>query len=386
MLAELEDSKNAGINIRSPIQVGDLLYRQLKLGPEGWSTDADTLERLPAHPVVDALKGYRGVHKLLSTFVTPINDKLDDIGRVHTTFKLHGTTTGRLSSNKPNMQNIPRDKHIRGQFIAPPGRALVDVDLAQAELRMLACLSGDQVMIDIFKSGISLHDEVAIYLFGKGFNKEQKMIAKNINFGIVYGISPHGLMEQVEIGAKLLGSEIHVTRKQAESWINGWYARFPEAAAFIQRCRNAPARGQTMVSFTGRKRRYGVVSFERLSNLQNEAANFPHQSGAHDITLMAGTEVSPELNLDYDSWIVNEVHDALITETPDDMSIIVPVAIKLIETLERIPKEWGLTEVPFKAEAEVGYAWGNCKSFNPYLYVDQLETLQGVSYASIAQA
>lgn len=381
--AEQVDKKFIGINIRSPQQVGDLLYGTLKFGAVGTSTDEDHLELLPDHPTVNALKKYRKVHKQLSTFVTPIRNKTESDGRMHTTFKLHGTTTGRLSSNKPNMQNIPRDKNIRGQFIASPGNALLEVDLAQAELRMLACLSGDQAMIDIFNSGISLHDEVAEYLFGKGFNKEQKMIAKNINFGIVYGISAAGLREQVEMGAMQLGGNIHVTKKEAESWINGWYDRFPEAKVFIDKCRAAPVKGQTLVSAFGRKRRFGVVGFERLHNLQNEAANFPHQSGAHEITLLSGIELSPGLELDYDAYVVNEVHDCLVNDLPDDMSIIVPVAIRAMETLQRIPVEWGLTEVPFKAEAEIGYAWGNGIAFNPYDFVDQLNQLKGVSHAEV---
>lgn len=386
LLAEQVSSEFLGINIQSPIQVAKLLYNTLKLGPVGWSTDVDTLDKLPPHPIVKALKEYRKVQKQLSTFVIPIRTRMALDGRMHTTFKLHGTTTGRLSSNKPNMQNIPRDKNIRGQFIASPGYAILEVDLAQAELRMLACLSRDKAMIDIFNAGVSLHDEVAEYLFGKGFNKEQKMIAKNINFGIVYGISAHGLQDQVEIGAKQLGSAMHVSKKEAEKWIHGWYDRFPGAATFIRKCRDAPIKGQSLVSFTGRKRRFGVVGVERLNNLQNEAANFPHQSGAHDITLMAGIELAPEFDIDYNTGVVNEVHDSLVHDTPDDMSTIVPIAIRAMQTLERIPREWGLIEVPFKAEAEIGYAWGNGVAFDPYQYLDQLEQLKGVSHAQVIKA
>lgn len=385
-LAEETDAKFKGINIRSPKQVHDLLYAHLKLAPIGTSTDADTLLMLPSHPLVEALKAYRKVNKQNSTFVKAIKKKLDPDGRIHSTFKLHGTTTGRLSSSKPNMQNIPRDKNIRGQFVAAPGYAILEVDLAQAELRMLACLSRDKAMIDIFNSGVSLHDEVAEYLFGKGFNKEQKMIAKNINFGIVYGISASGLQDQVEIGAMELGSSVHVTRQEAQEWIDGWMTRFPEAAAFIEKCRFAPLRGQTIVSAFGYKRRFGVVGRDNLHNLQNEAANFPHQSGAHSITLLAGTELAPELNLDWDTWVVNEVHDALVNEIPDRMDYIVPIAIKMMETMARIPRDWGLTQVPFKAEAEIGYAWGNGKAFNPYQYLDNLHNLEGVSHGEIISA
>jgi DNA polymerase-1 len=228
-----------------------------------------------------------------------------------------------------------------------------------------------------------LHDEVAEYLFGKGFNKEQKMIAKNINFGIVYGISAFGLMDQIEIGAHRLGSDIHVTKEQAQQWINGWFERFPEAAQFIDKCKQAPIKGWTLVTPFGRKRRFGVVSREKLKDLQNEAANFPEQSSAHDITLLAGIELAPELADDYDCRPVNEVHDAILNEIPDDMSLIIPAARRIKEVLERIPTEWGLDEIPFLAEAEIGFAWGTGTKFDPYKY-DPRE-LKGISHVEVIQ-
>lgn len=354
------------INMRSPQQLQKFLYGILKLGPASWGTGIKILDRLPKHPVVDVLKAYRKVQKQVSTFVTPIRLKAGTDGRMRTTFKLHGTTTGRLSSNKPNMQNIPRDPLIRGQFIAPPGRCLLEVDLSQAELRVLACLSQDIAMIDIFLSGKSLHDEVAEYLFGKGFGKEQKMIAKNINFGIIYGITAKGLFDQVQLGAKRQGSDLEVTMEAAQQWINGWYERFPQAHEFIEKCRDAPLKGQSLISVFGRKRRFNVVTRERLHGMQNEAANFPEQTTASDITLTSGTRIYKELKRDHDSLVVNTVHDCLVNDLPDRMETVAAVARKIMSTMESIPREWGLTEVPFKAEAEIGYRWGNCKGFDPY--------------------
>lgn len=372
-----------GINIRSPQQVQALLYGKLKLHrDEKHSTDANTLDTLPNHPAVIALKQYRKVHKMLSTFVTPIWNKVDTHNRLHTTFKLHGTTTGRLASNKPNLQNIPRDKEIRGQFIAGPGRCILEVDLAQAELRVLACLSADAEMIRIFKSGVSLHDEVAEYLFGKGFNKEQKMIAKNINFGIIYGITPHGLFDQLSIGATRQGSSIQVSTRQCSEWITGWFERFPEASKFLKRCKEAPQKGVTLVSAFGRKRRFGVVSHEKLRDLQNEAMNFPEQSAAHDITLLAGIEVRNYVRETYDCIIVNEVHDCLVNDLPDDMGVIVPCAKYIMAAMERVPVEWGLNEIPFLAEAEVGYRWGMEQKLSKEVFTMDLNDLRGKSHAA----
>lgn len=355
-----------GINIRSPKQVHNLLYNVLKLGPTSYATDADTLEKLPKHPFVEGLKKYRKLNKLVSTYVTALPKKLGTDGRMHTTFKLHGTTTGRLSSSKPNMQNQPRDARIRGQFVAPAGRALLEVDLSQAELRMLAQMSKCAVMLELFRAGRSIHGEVATYIFGDGWGKEQKMIAKNVNFGIVYGISPYGLMEQINVGAARLGSDLRVTFSEAKEWLDAWADLYPGAWTYIQQCREAPIRGDTILSAFGRKRRFNVVTRDKLREMQNEAANFPHQSGAHDITLLAGIHTEKELRTKYDCLIVNEVHDCLVCDLPDKMSIIKPVAQKIVETMLQIPKDWGMHDVPFEAEAEVGYRWGSLVEFNPY--------------------
>ena len=363
--------KCPGINIRSPIQVADLLYSKLKLGPTSWGTDVETLDKLPAHPAVKALREYRKVHKLLSTFVLPIKDKTERDGRLHTTFKLHGTTTGRLSSNKPNMQNIPRDPKIRGQFVAPKGRAIIEADLSQAELRMLACLSQDKNLCDIYLEGKQgLHDRVAIRLFGDNFTKDDKVKAKAVNFGIVYGITAPSLAEK-----------FHVAVSEADRWIREWFQEFPQAHEYLMKCREAPIRGQTIISAFGRKRRFGVVTRERLNGLQNEAANFPEQSGASDITLCAGIELQPILRAEHDCKIVNTVHDCLVNELPDDMSIIVEAARKIVDTMVRIPVDWGLTEVPFEAEVEVGYRWGNCKPIHLHDFDNiNLKSLKGVTY------
>lgn len=354
--------KTARANIQSPLQVKQLLYGHLKLGKMGMSTDAKTLEKLPDHPIVMALRKHRKTKKLLSTYVIPAEARSRIDGRLHTTFKIHGTTTGRLSSTKPNLQNIPRNEAIRGQFITPPGRVVLECDLSQAELRMLAQLSKDVALCAIFNNDSqSLHDEVAIYLFGEGFTKDQKVAAKCVNFGIVYGITAAGLAERVSY---FTGRP--VTMDEAAKWISDWAARFPQAWIFIQRCRDAVMSNKTLVSAFGRKRRFNVVTGERLQGMQNEAANFPHQSGASDITLLSGIELRPLIRDEFDAIIVNTVHDCLVCDIPDDMRLVIPCARKIVTAMEAIPRKWGLDLVPFKAEAEIGYRWGKCIGFNPY--------------------
>lgn len=353
------------INIRSWQQLKLVLYGYLKLGPMSWGTDIDTLDKLPKHPAVEELKKHRKVQKLYSTYVKALLSKIAPDGRMHTTFKLHGTTTGRLASNKPNMQNIPRDPRIRGQFAAPAGRALLEVDLSQAELRMLAQLSGCKIMLELFNAGRNIHNEVAERIFGAGFGKEQKMIAKNVNFGIVYGISAHGLADQINVNAHRQGSTLTVTNKEAEAWLTEWGGQFPGAQTFINTCRSAPIRGQTLISVFGRKRRFNVVTREKLRDMQNEAANFPHQSGAHDITMLAGISLEEELREKYDNIMVNEVHDCIVNELPDNMEAVCAVAQKLITRMLQVPKEWGMHAVTFEAGAEIGYRWGSLVEFNP---------------------
>lgn len=413
-LGEIADKHNAAfqliakeygfdeINIGSWQQIQKLLYVKMKLAPATTSTDANMLEKILAkqikgtiqHSAVSELLGYRKVHKQLSTFVRPYRERRDTDGRVHTTYKLHGTTTGRLSSSQPNVQNVPRDQQIRGQFTAAPGYCLLDIDLSQAELRVLACLSGDETLAAIFASGLSLHDEVAGLLFPdykqfaasadkqlKAQAKEWKMIAKNINFGIVYGITASGLVGQLETN----GSDVSI--QEAQAYIDAWFERFPDAHDFIMRCRQAPIRKQTLVSPFGRRRRFGVVGFDNIRDLQNEAANFPEQTTAHDITLLSGIEVAPILREEYAAEVVNEVHDALITEIPNRCELIIPAAQLIVNTMQRIPIEWGLTEVPFKAEAEVGMRWGSCKGFDPFAFTtEQLENLKGKSYEAIFES
>lgn len=341
-------------NPRSWQQLQNLLYRHLKLGPVSQGTGIKILEKLPKHPAVVALMKYRKDFKLLSTYVRPIAKKISIDGNLHSTYLLHGTTTGRLASRKPNMQNIPRDKHIKGQFIAPPGYIILEVDLSQAELRSLACLSRDPFMVEIYSSDhLSLHKEVALDLFGEDYNAYQYIRAKAVNFGIVYGREAKSFMDEFEI-----------TQAEAQSWIDGWFARFPEAHKFIERCRNAPVRGETMLTHFGRKRRFNLVSPDKIKNIQNEAANFPHQSPTSDVTLLTGIELEQPLRTQYDCRIVNTVHDSLVTIMPNDLKLARQAATLIKDTMERIPVDWGMDVVPFKADAEVGFRWGACKDLD----------------------
>lgn len=374
--------------INSPKQMTRFLYDDLGIKPfKGRrTTDRKVLEKLPSHPVIDVLFKARKVAKEYGTYVKSIKTNIDVDGRVHATYLLHGTKTGRLASRAPNLQNVPRNPQIRGQYVADVGRRFLEPDLNQAELRVLACLSNDPGLCYIYETaGMSLHEEMRAGIWGKPsdwsskqvdeylrkFNltpetrfgekgedrilEEQKMRAKAVNFGIPYGRS-----------AQSIGEEFGITAKEAQGWINTWFKKFPQAHAFLEQCRAAPAAGKVLVSPFGNKRRFGVVGRERLDGMMNEASNFPMQCSASHSNLHAAMELEELLREKYDSYSANLVHDSNLTDCPDDDEIVTEVAKLLIRKMEEVPAKWGFTRIPFVADAKMGYRWGSLSSFDPF--------------------
>lgn len=373
--------KHAGhsINPRSPKQLAVFLFDELVLPHKIRSTNIKVLDSLPDHPFVMGLKAYRKLFKAYSTNVKSVRQHIKVDGRVHSTYLLHGTRTGRLASREPNLQNVPRDPSVRGQFIAPEGRLFFETDLNQAELRSLADLSGDPEMIRIYTTeGMSIHEEMRASIWGqpeewegkdldellikfyltpynrydeKGNDRlvgEQKMRAKAVNFGIVYGREAPSIAE-----------EFNISVQEAQSWINAWFKRFPQAHDFILRCRAAPTAGKTIATCFGYKKRFGVVTRETLKTLQNEAANMPHQSIASTICLHGGMATYKRLKEEFDVLVLNPVHDSLLNEAPEKKDIIVRAAELVENTMQAVPREWGFEKVPFLAETKVGKRWGS---------------------------
>lgn len=366
---------NTEINPRSWQQVKYLLYTHLKLAPYTWSTDDDTLKKLPPHPAVKALQNYRKAQKSHGTYVKPLMfgeerhlinmdskgnlkpksqwSKKESVvypdGRTHSNYLLHGTPTSRLACRDLNVQNIPRDPKLRGQFMAREGYGILECDYSQAELRSLAALSKCKALLEIFLTGKDLHNELTTYLFGAGWTREDKMKAKTVNFGIPYGREAPSMAEAFDVSID-----------EAQSWIDGWAKRFPGAWEFIQTCRMAPIRGQTITTCFGNKKRPGVVAREKLKDLQNESANFPHQSIASNLTIRAGIELIDVLEVEYDTYIINTVHDCIVMEVPLNLPHILKVASIVRAKMEEIPTRFAaLRIVPFKSSAEFGHHWGN---------------------------
>lgn len=368
----------APLNPRSPQQLAVLLFDALKLPSKVRGTDIKVLEKLD-HPVVTSLKKYRKVEKARSTYTTPAHEWPSSDGRVHTSILIHGTATGRPASRDPNILNIPRDPLLRGMFKARKGYVYVEVDANQAELRVLAELSKDEDLTRIYTTkGMSVHDEACVAIFGKHseytpqirqmwlekFNcvhipgelyNEQKMRAKNVNFGIPYGITEFGLSEQIDC-----------TPGEARIYIAKWRERFKGADNFLRRCREAPVKNQTLVTPFGRKKRFGVVSREQLMFLQNEASNFPEQSITSDVVLHTGMKMVEFCNTHHID-IVNTVYDSILYEVPFNLELIKELSARTITVLAETAKEWGIVRIPFVGEAKVGFRWGSLIDIKKFL-------------------
>jgi uracil-DNA glycosylase family 4 len=393
------------INFGSWQQLRPLIWGKMRLGPPGaereplkYASDEDALveaQRRTNHPILHGILEHREVIKRKGTYVEPHLDlwkkpnnrktpilcksNLMPNGRLYYNLLLHGTTTGRPACRNPNLLNIPRGPMIRSQYKASPGKIFVEVDLNQAELRCLALLSSDPILMDIYtKNEVSIHDVTTeaffatllemsqdpsvlnrcadlLQYFGERTPKlvyhEAKMAAKTVNFGIVYGREAHSIAQV-----------FNVSHQEAQRWIDTWLGTYKGAAEYIQKCRMTIQRNQTMVTPFGRKKRVGVATPEKLHALQNEAANFPHQSIAHDITLSAGIECEDEIHrLGGRFWL--DLYDALYFEIDADDERVAEAISLLQRTLTRIPRDYGLTKIPFIGDAKIGYNWGYMKDW-----------------------
>ena len=356
-LAQARVSEAAGefINPNSPQQVAAYLFDKVGMKlkgkrPEGTAKEIlDKLYEENQHPVLKAIRDYRKVVKAHSTYIKAVFKFIAADGRVHSTYNPCGSTTGRLASSEPNLQNIPRDPRIRRMYRSSQDfdhpRILVEGDYNTAELRGLAALSKDPTLTEIFLDDKrNLHDEVSVEMYGPDFTGDQRIRAKAINFGIPYGREAFSIAE-----------EFNITPSEAQRLIDRWFATFPGARDFINKCREAPTNGQTLVTAFGRKRRPGVVSDEILKGLKNEFANYFMQSTINDFTLQSACEMEYELER-LDSFFVNLIHDAVIVDAPRAAYKEVKALIQ--KYMEHVPTKWITTPIAFKADIKAGTHWG----------------------------
>ena len=348
-------------NINSPKQLGEVLFDEMglpgrKKTKSGYSTDAETLESLERYsPLVSDVLSYRKCAKLISTYTDVLPQVADDSGRVHTTFNQTGTATGRLSSNDPNLQNIPvrgeLGREIRKYFVADDGYVLIDADYSQIELRVLAEISGDENMRSAFLSGSDIHTATASQVFGVPdfmVDAELRRRAKAVNFGIVYGI-----------GAFSLSRDLGITKRQADEYIASYLATYPKVDKYLKdTVASAKDAGYTTTMF-GRRRPIPELSSTK-KQLQafgeRVAMNSPVQGSAADIIKIAMVNVARSLKEEgLDARLVLQVHDELIIESSEADAERASAILKL--EMENTVK----TSVPMSVEISSGANWYEAK-------------------------
>lgn len=366
-IAELSEKINAlageKINVNSPKQLAEFLYAKLglkhgKKNKSGYSTNVDSLENLiDEHPVIPLILEYRKYSKLLSTYIDGFRPLIDKkTGLVHTTFYQAQTSTGRLSSRKPNLQNIPvrseEGKEIRKLFTARSSdRVLIDADYSQIELRLLAAFSGCAPLIEAFKSGRDAHAETAAKVFKVPVEEVTPFMrrsAKAVNFGIIYGISEYGLAEN-----------IGVKPKEAAQYIKNYFETYPEVKAYMDgNVKKAKECGYA-VTMTGRKRYIREINSSNYNLRQfgeRAAMNMPLQGSAADIIKIAMINVYTRLKKEnLKSKLILQVHDELIVDAFKDEAEKVKKIVK--EEMENAAK----LSVPLTVSLSEAENWYDCK-------------------------
>ncbi|HEX2968023.1 MAG TPA: DNA polymerase I [Bacteroidales bacterium] len=310
-------------NISSPKQLGDILFIKLQLDEKArmtktkqFITSEEILQKLTGkHPIVGKVLDYRGLKKLLTTYVEALPQLIEPkTGRIHTCFNQAVAATGRLSSNNPNLQNIPirdeRGRQIRKAFVPEEGYVFLSADYSQIELRLMAHLSRDESMIEDFRSGNDIHSATASKIFGVGIGdvtREMRSRAKTANFGIIYGISTFGLAERLNIG-----------RKEAKDLIDGYFNSYPGVKLYMdESIRVARDLGYVKTMFGRRRYLRDIHSRNQVIRgmAERNAINAPIQGSAADIIKIAMVRISERMQAEeLKSKMILQVHDELIFE------------------------------------------------------------------------
>ena len=347
-------------NINSPKQLGHILFdvlgldsRKSKKNKNGWSTNEKVLEKLKDdHPVPAKVIEYRELAKLKSTYLDALPQLINvNDGRIHTTFNQTVTTTGRLSSSNPNLQNIPvrteLGRRIRTAFVAPDDGVFLSADYSQIELRLLAHLSGDEGLIAAFRSGEDFHAQTAARVFGvpvEEVTPEMRSHAKAVNFGIVYGQQAFGL-----------GQSLHIPMAEAQEMIDRYYRAYPGVRAYLDRTVAEAHETGYAVTMFGRKRHIPELNSSNVNMRhfgERTAMNHPMQGSAADIIKLAMIRVEQRLRAEgLKSRMVIQVHDELDFECPNDE------VERLTELVGDVMDNVVELSVPLTADIQTGPNW-----------------------------
>lgn len=367
-LAEIEKEifGHAGktFNINSPQQLSDVLFNHLRLEPPDkgrktstgfYSTSADVLEALRGkHPVLDFVLEHRELSKLKSTYVDALPAAVDEkTGRVHTSYSQIGAVTGRLSSNNPNLQNIPirteTGRRVRNGFIAEKGSLLLSVDYSQIELRIVAHMAEDEAMLAAFRAGEDIHATTAAAVYDiplQNVTKDMRRHAKAINFGLIYGMSAFGLMHSTGL-----------TLAESEDFVKAYFRKFPGIKKYLDGIRRQAAEIGYVETLLGRRRYFPALQGKQNVQMKNreerEAINAPIQGTAADIMKIAMLKIPPAIkSAGLKAKMLLQVHDELVLEVPK----------KEIEATARLIRETMADaypmSIPLETEARAGVNWG----------------------------
>ena len=350
-------------NINSPKQLAVILFEKMKLPvikktKTGYSTAVDVLEKLANQsPMVESLLEYRQLKKLTTTYIDGLQTFIREDGKIHTRFVQNLTQTGRLSSQDPNLQNIPirteEGRQVRSAFLpSHPDWKLLSSDYSQIELRVLAHMANDVHMIEAFKNNIDIHTNTAMRVFGiqnpEEVTSSMRRQAKAVNFGIVYGISDYGLSQN-----------LNIPRKKAKEFIDRYLEEFQGVKDYMETI-VAEARQKDYVETLFHRRRYlpeiHSSNFNIRSFAERTAMNSPIQGTAADILKVAMIELDRELKeRNFQAKLLLQVHDELIFEVPAE-------EVESLQSLvEEVMENAVSLSVPLKADSNIGNNWYEAK-------------------------
>lgn len=348
-------------NIASPAQLAEVLYVKLglstfgvKKGKTGYSTGQKELDKLRgSHPIIELIEQFRELTKLQNTYVQTLPAQTDEHGRIHTDFRQDVAATGRLSSTDPNLQNIPirteLGRQIRDAFIPEEGNVFVSADYSQFELRLAAVLAGDDNMINDFNAGTDIHAKTAAEVYHVPLDdvtKEQRRRAKVVNFGVLYGMSQHGL-----------AAAANMTFADAQKFIDEYFRVRPHVRAYIDATIKKAHDDGFVETLFGRRRWTPDVkssNFVVRQAAERAAANMPIQGTEADLMKMAMIQVQSNIDQQFtDAKQLLQIHDSILIECPCDMAE--QISTMLVETMEHIYPDLG---VRLQVDVHTGNNWG----------------------------
>ena len=360
--AQVYDMVGYEFNVSSPMQLSEALFTKLQLptagikkGRTGYSTGQKELDKLRGqHPIIELVERYRELTKLQNTYVATLPQQADERGYVHTTFNQDVVATGRLSSTDPNLQNIPirtaLGRHIRDAFVPADGNMFVNADYSQFELRLAAVMAGEQGMIDDFNSDTDIHAKTAAEVYGVPLDDvtpAQRRRAKVVNFGVLYGMSQHGL-----------AAAAHINYAEAQHFIDEYYRMHPSLKAYMaDTIRKAHDDGFVETLFGRRRWTPDVKSsnFAVRNAAERAAANMPIQGTEADLMKLAMIKIQQLLDRDYpEARQILQIHDSILVECPRTEAK--AVAALLVDAMEQVYPELG---VRLRVDVKIGAHWGD---------------------------